>query len=265
MANEYKIGDFSKHMGVTPDFLKHYESYNLLSPSKKESGYRYYRFEMASEVLECIRYRNWEFSIKEIQQMVQNSNLEQIRSHYKAKVTELTEMVQFYQLLIGEYQQFENWLDDENNNWSIQTIEPMVFLPHTDNKDFIQDARLDKIMEQWMQWMPMVHSCQHIDQAFDGTPAFHWGFSVKKSIADQMGLISSSPCEIIPASKCLILNLKRVVKSTDKGHLAGIEEINKIIEAHNLKARGDIYKEVYQFSNEEEGKTQYCSLIVPLK
>ena len=38
----YSIGDYAKYLGVTPDFLKHYEQFRIVSSKPRENGYRYY-------------------------------------------------------------------------------------------------------------------------------------------------------------------------------------------------------------------------------
>ena len=38
---QYRIGDFAKYLGVTPDLLKHYEDMGIIHSSRSESGYRY--------------------------------------------------------------------------------------------------------------------------------------------------------------------------------------------------------------------------------
>ena len=37
---EYRIGEFAKYLGVTPDLLKHYEDQGIIRPSRSDSGYR---------------------------------------------------------------------------------------------------------------------------------------------------------------------------------------------------------------------------------
>ena len=41
---EYRIGEFAKYLGVTPDLLKHYEDQGIIQPTRSDSGYRYYPF-----------------------------------------------------------------------------------------------------------------------------------------------------------------------------------------------------------------------------
>lgn len=44
----YRIGDFAKYLGVTSDFLKHYEEAGLIDVVQRASGYRYYPFNLSS-------------------------------------------------------------------------------------------------------------------------------------------------------------------------------------------------------------------------
>ena len=48
----YRIGEYARYMGVTPDFLKHYEQFGLITPSVAENGYRYYPFRESSRLLD---------------------------------------------------------------------------------------------------------------------------------------------------------------------------------------------------------------------
>ena len=38
---QYRIGDFTKYLGVAPDLLKHYEDMGIIQSIRSESGYRY--------------------------------------------------------------------------------------------------------------------------------------------------------------------------------------------------------------------------------
>ena len=52
---QYRIGDFAKYLGVTPDLLKHYEEVGILRPQRSESGYRDFPFNAASVMIESVR------------------------------------------------------------------------------------------------------------------------------------------------------------------------------------------------------------------
>lgn len=63
----YRIGEFAEYMGVTPDFLKHYEECGLLDVHHSENGYRYFNFDQSSRILEYMRLRNYGVTVKEMQ------------------------------------------------------------------------------------------------------------------------------------------------------------------------------------------------------
>lgn len=66
----YRIGEFAEYMGVTPDFLKHYEECGLLDVHHSENGYRYFNFDQSSRILEYMRLRNYGVTVKEMRAML---------------------------------------------------------------------------------------------------------------------------------------------------------------------------------------------------
>ena len=266
MSNQYKIGEFSKYMGVTPDFLKHYEQYGLIQPNISESNYRYYNFEKASELIECIRLRNWGFSLKEIQNITQEASVEEILDSYRKRSEELQKTIHFYQILIDEMKRFESWMTSANNTWSIQYLNEAIFLPHSNKKEFIQDPRIYEIMEHWTKYLPVVHSSQRIYDCFNDTkePHWFWGYSVMKQFAEDINLPIGEPCEFIPKRKCLVIN-----NSIKDAHINSriketIDSVNVILNKHGLVPEGEIHRIVFHYSHEDGLVTQHSSLIVPL-
>ena len=63
---EYRIGEFAKYLGVTPDLLKHSEEQGIIHPQRSESGYRIYPFPKTMTLIECIRLRNYGMTLREI-------------------------------------------------------------------------------------------------------------------------------------------------------------------------------------------------------
>ena len=67
---QYRIGDVAKYLGVTPDFLKHYEELGLIHSVRRENGYRYYPFHETMFLIECIRLRNYGMTLREIREIL---------------------------------------------------------------------------------------------------------------------------------------------------------------------------------------------------
>jgi DNA-binding transcriptional MerR regulator len=66
----YRIAEFAEYMGVTPNFLKHYEECGLLDVHHRENGYRYFNFDQCSRILEYMRLRNYGVTVMEMRSML---------------------------------------------------------------------------------------------------------------------------------------------------------------------------------------------------
>ena len=58
-CRQYRIGDFARYLGVTSEFLKHYQESGLIDVNQRASGYRYYGFDQSGRILQYMRLRNY--------------------------------------------------------------------------------------------------------------------------------------------------------------------------------------------------------------
>ena len=82
----YKIGQLTKTMGVSPHLLKHYEKFDLIIPTKDhETNYRYYDFGQFGRLIQSKKFRNIGFSIKDTSDLVKgidNTKLNEMLSKH---------------------------------------------------------------------------------------------------------------------------------------------------------------------------------------
>ena len=74
----YRIGELSKYLGVTPDFIKYYEKEGLIT-SISENSPKLYPFNQSSKILECIKLKNLGFTAKEMQDYLFSDTLKDYR------------------------------------------------------------------------------------------------------------------------------------------------------------------------------------------
>lgn len=86
----YRIGEYARKMGVTPDFLKYYERLGILHAQTLENGYRYYPFNQSSKILECMRLKNYGFSVRSIEAMF-SDDLTAVQQKMDEQIQELEE------------------------------------------------------------------------------------------------------------------------------------------------------------------------------
>ena len=83
---KYRIGEYAKYLGVTPDLLKHYEDMGIIQSARSESGYRYYAFQTTLFLIECIRLRNYGLTLREIQEILNRHSMDNAQVAYSGMV-----------------------------------------------------------------------------------------------------------------------------------------------------------------------------------
>ena len=156
----YRIGDFARYMGVTPDFLKHYEEHGLVQATHTEAGYRYYDFRQSARILEYMRLKNCGVSLKDMKSML-SAESDEALALMDERLEEVRRRMLFDAAVLEEYERFRNWYERRRSRpveWEVREIEGRSFLPHTDGQDFIKDERIYELLKSWAAWMPVVKS-----------------------------------------------------------------------------------------------------------
>ena len=255
---EYRIGEFAKYLGVTPDLLKHYEDQGIIRPSRSDSGYRYYPFNTTMLLIECIRLRNYGMTLREIRDILtaHRQDNASVNRRLSENVEHMKEEILLDEALAADYEIFLNWaepLKSQDSDWEIRWSRPMAFLPHTDRYDFLQDPRIYEILKSWMSYIPIVKSSMKAKR--DGR--ITWGLLVEERLMNA-GLVLAS-CGIAYALRYIRANTQggvllgftpadaqRIVAQTMKGaasllsvdHSHPEAEIDKVTTPAGLTIRG---------------------------
>ena len=199
---EYRIGEFAKYLGVTPDLLKHYEDQGIIQPSRSESGYRYYPFNTTMLLIECIRLRNYGMTLREIREILTAHRMDSalVDRRLSENVEHMKEEILLDEALAEDYESFLHWaesLKGQNYDWDIRWSRPMCFLPHTDRYDFLQDPRIYEILKVWMSYIPIVKSSMKAER--DGR--ITWGLLVEEQMLRRLHLPVNDIVEQLPSYK----------------------------------------------------------------
>lgn len=94
----YTISELAELSGVSTRTLRYYDEVNLLKPARyTEAGYRIYEVEQVDILQQILFYRELDMSIQQIQDILSNSNLEQIQAlehHYHELIQEQARLTQ---------------------------------------------------------------------------------------------------------------------------------------------------------------------------
>lgn len=82
----YKINEISKITGISPRMLRHYDKLDLLRPNKSsENNYRIYTHEDLCKLQEILFFKELDFSLEEIKNILENPNYNRMEAFVHQK------------------------------------------------------------------------------------------------------------------------------------------------------------------------------------
>ena len=264
----YRIGDFARELGVTPDFLKYCEKNGFLQPRTQENGYRFFDFRQSALAIEYLKMKNQGYHASEIREAIHQSSFDGLLQQMNEKSQELRKMIFFQQELL-KYYAFLNEAKgyfEEKPVWFIRRVEGFYFLPHSREENFFCDDATRERVRDWNRWLPVVMSTNKIRENSYGRLSRHgnneWGFSVSEHFARGMQLLTDGPVEYVAEGRFLEVFFVRNLAAREK-RLGGCVE--RLLEQNGLKTAGCAYSKVVAKLWEDGVRKEYGVLYVPVK
>ncbi|WP_443744062.1 MerR family transcriptional regulator [Sutterella sp.] len=190
-CRQYRIGDFARYMGVTSEFLKHYQESGLIDVNQRASGYRYYRFDQSARILQYMRLRNYGMSLKEMSGFL-TGTVDEAVDFLDQKTDEMRKQITRMQAVVEEHKRLRVWYEErclKSVDWEICNVEPCCFLYHTSSRDFLESESIYDIIKDWSAWLPVTKSAMCVSPSLEpDVPHLHWGFAVRESLLKRYGL-----------------------------------------------------------------------------
>lgn len=264
----YRIGEFAKKLGVTPDFLKYCEKHGLIAPHVAPNGYRYYEFTDAALVLEYLKLRNQGLTAREITAALHESSFDAGVVRSLAQSERLKREIAYKEALIEHAQE----LDDirgcfgEKPVWHVRRIPAFYFLQHSEEKEFADGDAVCGCVREWVPYMPVVASAKRLPLRADGRllaegEGMMWGLSVDAGFAQRVGLPVDAPVEYVPAQRCLELFVLRDPSQRTREY---VELAEDIMRRSGLTPAGDAHCRIVTKLHEGDARREYSVLYVPV-
>ena len=260
----YAIGDFAKKVGVSAHFLKFYEEKGILHPKVQENGYRHYDIRDASLVLECRRMKNMGLSVKEVEKGINDCTQEQVQQQLAAQEKVLLARLQEQQLHLQGLQNLRAALRFcAQEEWSVRTVPDVWFLPHTMNREFVQDDRIYDQLPGWLDWMPLVTSAQVVRCTPEGQLHAEWGLSVEWDEAKLIHLKPGEPARLIPMGRVLEMYCAWDTSNGD-GEKQMYQRCRTRARQLNLVPADTLFRKVFCYTAKDGRRWVHCVLRVPV-
>ncbi len=271
MADIFKIGEFSKNLGVTQDLITYYEEQGVITPFVDEvNHYRSYSFRQTRQIYEAEKYRNLGFSIKEAATLINEDSKETIREKLKVKKEQLQKQqyILDHQLAYIDDQLLK--MEHSNTSFYIIDTKPMYFFTHSSFHDFNEDSDTKEALKIWKSYLPIVKAASLIRKPQDPTSKEAWdhselvhGFICDKDICEYLQLPTGDFTELIPGRRSLVYLSKR--SRTILGPVAPFsDDMIPLLNRNIGTISGDALRIFEYFSNENDMCTLNFTAYIPI-
>lgn len=205
----YKIGDVSKILGISSDIMRYYEKKGIVKPIKgKENDYRYYESWDVNFLIECLWFKEYGYSTREIAELVSQHSYDDLCQSLQKKQLVLQEKIARQELLLVRLRQQSDFLEQARSlvgTCEISTSPEVLRYLNRYNYSYDDSEPLRRLTKKWVHILPFTRRSFHIDLSVleDNRNDFAWGFSLEMDYARQLGIQEEPLVEHIPPKKCL--------------------------------------------------------------
>lgn len=133
----YLIKEVSKISGVSVRTLHHYDEIGLLSPQKRENGYRYYSEDDLSLLQMILFYKHLGFSLKKIKELLQEKDSEVL--YHLRRQLDLMQIEK--QKLLTLIETLEKTIESQERSITMSTQEKFKGFTYHENQQYEQAAK----------------------------------------------------------------------------------------------------------------------------
>ena len=143
----YRIGEVAGFLDITPDTIRYYEKEGIIHPTKNPlNGYREYSFEDITRLSDVLFYRDVDFSIGDIRQIVNGVSSEDMLTMIREKEQDIKKSLAVYRKLLIKMQTWEKLHREAlnyENKFEIRSMPPSYHKRTYRDKDDIDIKALN--------------------------------------------------------------------------------------------------------------------------
>lgn len=269
---KYKIGEVSKILNIPIDTLRYYEKKHIINPHKDNSNnYRIYESWDINFLLEYKKFRRFDFSICEIEEILYHDNLEKYTNKINGRQAYFDEKLKYYTLAKQKNQEFINSLNNINNNlWKCTfTNHPDIYyFTHRFNREYDTKDKFDGLFEIWLEYFPFVECLVEMQKnavlnRYQNNNDYRWGFAIKKEYADAFNIPLNDKVKHVES----ILSVYTVICAGERGtfSLKLLDKALEFIEENGYQIAGDVTGNLLARVHDPSGYHRYIEVWLPVK
>ena len=265
---EKTIGALSTFTGVSIHTIKYYEKIGLISSNRDEhSNYRSYNVRVCTDIYECLKYRNMDFSLKDTGILLKEADdhiFEQMMEQRSRELSRQIEELKQKKAVVDAYRKEIMNVDAHLGKWYIEELPHFYMRSQTVNLEYGEDAQMETGGVNLIDYVPQSKSvvCLSRDYLNDGEQAFSWGngiFAEKEKEEFQTEGMTH-----IKNGRAFVTYMRLTGSYVSNGEMA--VAIRKIFRQYKYVFPSDAYGVRIKITHDEEQRDwNYFKIFIPLE
>ena len=179
---EKTIGELSRFTGISAHTIKYYEKIGLLSSNRNEhSNYRSYDVRICTDIYECVKYRNMDFSLKDTGRLLKEADdkmLEEMLLQRREELFRQKEDLQQKISIVDCYLSEIREIDERLGRWYIEEVPDFYLKKQTINLEYgNEEAQIGEGFRNSVEQLPQLKSVIALSKEYlnGGEMNFSWG------------------------------------------------------------------------------------------
>ncbi|MBM4761094.1 MerR family transcriptional regulator [Bacillus sp. B15-48] len=267
---EYKIGEVSNILNIPVETLRYYEKKHIVQPKKSiKNRYRYYDAWEINYLIECKKFRSYDFSLPEVKEILHHNNLNDFIDKIDERQNYFEEQLNYYKLLKQKNEEYIQSLKQIKRNLWKCTLTPhpeIYYFIHRYNYTYKTKNEFGDLIDRWLEFFPFVENLIEIqDNALlnrNNTNDHGWGFSIKKEYADALKIPLNEKVKHVARSE----SIYTIICAGDKGSfsLKLLDHALTFIKEHDYKLSGTVTGNLLARVHEQNGYNRYIEVWLPV-
>ena len=269
------IGDYSKKVGVSPEFLKFYEKKGLVSPAwKDDRSYRYYGDYQVTHFLEYQQLSRMGMSLEDAKEIQEHANLKERLEIYKKACDEKRQELEQLELFLMQIEDTSVAIENIVNKrgWRISEV-PVAYFVHPksfDNSESLKNpVWKDNFSMNITQYVKLKD--RNCDRLESGNFERYWGAiqPFGEIIYKEASSNPNNEILIVGGSKCFVYEHAIPTDYDEEGKLSDrvwdLSEPLKILKDNGFKNKGVVWQKRLCVSHEADGEFLQVQTIIPIE
>lgn len=266
-----KIGQVAKLLDMPVETIRFYEKNQILSPERKEnSTYREFEVWEIFNLFECLGYRGYGFSVRDVKRIMKDASLQEITEMMNRQLEVICHKEDLLERQARELKELQQLIMTARHNigkywveYSTRKVYVNCVLNINGRYEMLDPN--NQVLRKWLGKAPFVKAgvLIDLDNLYDDPFIMQWVQSVKEEDIEFAGLNREE------IDGCCLeegLYLTTIINMGEKGSVSSEMFIPALeyVKKNGYQITGQCYGEIFLRNYEEDGWHRYLKLMIPI-